>query len=1425
MKHATPFGSTFACLIVAGLLLWPGMVGAQSLADYTTSPPFLNTTATPNVLLLFDNSGSMNSKAYDEPFDPTKVYYGAFNPYECYTYATNRFQPDPAANPTTLGTCGSSYPWNGNLLNYVSMRRVDIAKVVLTGGKCTSSTGGSGRDSVGNCLRTVGQDNFSNTACCKDQTQSVTVAQASGRMPAANIPVSGNVYFHLMGSISALKGSFCVDDDSTKPTGSSCSDADGFAESNSQIIVDHFEPTTGVIQQVGAKARFGLMEFNSNSGTVNGGKVMIDVGGNMITLLNAIDNTVSSEWTPLSESLYEATRYFAQIPPAYTTSDYSHTVQNRDPYYFTQPQWASTSQYVTCCKSFVIIFTDGQPTQDTNVPSTIYDYVHATGGHALIGVNGPGHCSTPAGCTVPHSNAIHSSHGGGLTNHGATSPQVDHHDNCSSYFGGLSSDSCNSNGSHYLDDVAYWAHTTDLRPCNGTADGTIAGINVTGKCLQGFQNLTVYTFFAFGTGAKILQDAAKYGGFEDLNGNNQFDAADVWDRVNNFTGAAGADGLPDTYFESANADDMKDKLVATINSILARSSSGTSASVLASSSTGEGALYQAYFYPRSTQDPNVTWIGFTHGLFVDSFGNLREDTVQDGRLIYDQDYILKTYYDSANGEVVVERYRDLDGDGKADPVIDTNGDTIPDTPQKFDTKKLNEVKGIWEAGRRLALMPSSSRKILTWVDPNGDGIVDGGTDNGTHTNVASGEVIPFTTANSSALAPYLRGEAAPSPYQTDAIIEFIRGCEPSACSAATNNQTPLRQRILSVVDDAGANVMKVWKYGDPIHSTPTIVAAPRERYDVLYGDASYTAFLNQYRSRRQVAYVGANDGILHAFNVGFYNRGDDTSGGSPGVEHGWFSNTATLDGRGQKLGDELWGFIPMQLLPHLKWLAQTDYSHVYYVDLKPKVTDARIFTPDTDHPNGWGTILIGGFRLGGSCEACPIGNGPAMSVTANFTGAGNTTRKFYSAYFVLDITNPEVEPKLLWSFTDTGLGFATGYPTIVRVNPSASAKTDNTNAKWFVIFGSGPTGYDGSIVQSSRMYAVNLKTGPTTGNVVTINVDTANASYKAFMGDLISLDKDLDYRADAIYGGSVVPDGSLPWRGKLYRLTTGIASASPPGFGANTNPSTWGFTNEPTKIIESFTLGGSSVDVGPIVAAPTVTLDDAGNVWLFFGTGRYFGANDKTDATTQYFFGIKDSVLSGSCAETSATNCIDNDLVNVSNATVCVSCASTSNVTGVSGATSFATLMGLVQSKEGWVTTMPTARERVIVAPTLLGGVVFFPSFVPVDDICSGVGQGYLYGLFYLTGSAYTEPVLGTSASGADTISNRNVYLGEGMASQAAIHIGGQGSGGSGTSSGTGCQGRTTLLIQTSTGSLNGLCSRPPKQVWSRYLSWNHQRD
>ena len=98
----------------------------------------------------------------------------------------------------------------------------------------------------------------------------------------------------------------------------------------------------------------------------------------------------------------------------------------------------------------------------------------------------------------------------------------------------------------------------------------------------------------------------------------------------------GTDGIPDNYFESATVDDLQEQADGDDHGIIRRSASGTSVSVLATSASGEGSIYQAYFFTSDVGRvvTSCEWTGYTHALFIDAFGNLREDTVQDGVLDY-----------------------------------------------------------------------------------------------------------------------------------------------------------------------------------------------------------------------------------------------------------------------------------------------------------------------------------------------------------------------------------------------------------------------------------------------------------------------------------------------------------------------------------------------------------------------------------------------------------------------------------------------------------------------------------------------------------------------------------------------------------------------------------------------------------------------
>src|SRR4029077_6892952 len=51
------------------------------------------------------------------------------------------------------------------------------------------------------------------------------------------------------------------------------------------------------------------------------------------------------------------------------------------------------------------------------------------------------------------------------------------------------------------------------------------------------------------------------------------------------------------------------------------------------------------------------------------------------------------------------------------------------------------------------------------------------------------------------------------------------------------------------------------------------------------GDCSYAAFANMHSKRRRVVFAGANDGFLHAFDSGVYDRDDDGTAVGPTAAH------------------------------------------------------------------------------------------------------------------------------------------------------------------------------------------------------------------------------------------------------------------------------------------------------------------------------------------------------------------------------------------------------------------------------------------------------------------------------------------------------------------------------------------------------------
>ena len=157
--------------------------------------------------------------------------------------------------------------------------------------------------------------------------------------------------------------------------------------------------------------------------------------------------------------------------------------------------------------------------------------------------------------------------------------------------------------------------------------------------------------------------------------------------------------------------------------------------------------------------------------------------------------------------------------------------------------------------------------------------------------------------------------------------------------------------------------------GDIVASEARYVKTPLFRY----GDTGYADYKAAQMDRAGMVYVGANDGMLHAFKA--------------------------------ETGQEAWAYIPSMVLPDIHKLADKEYAakHQFFVDNSPEVGDICPTAPTTACTGAqWKTILVGGLNRGGK------------------------------GYYALDITNPAA-PVLLWEFTDANLGYTYGNPRITKL--------------------------------------------------------------------------------------------------------------------------------------------------------------------------------------------------------------------------------------------------------------------------------------------------------------------------------------------------------------------------------------------------------
>jgi type IV pilus assembly protein PilY1 len=424
-------------------------------------------------------------------------------------------------------------------------------------------------------------------------------------------------------------------------------------------------------------------------------------------------------------------------------------------------------------------------------------------------------------------------------------------------------------------------------------------------------------------------------------------------------------------------------------------------------------------------------------------------------------------------------------------------------------------------------------------------------------------------------------------------------------------------------------------------------------------------------------YVGSNSGMLHAFRLGYIRNQSDEMNPAKLCED---SSASTCDTA--NLGKEEWAFIPKDVMPYLRYMADPEYDHIYTVDLKPFIISA-----------GSKRILIGGMRLGGACENGSI-NPPA-----------DTDPVGRSAYFALDITDP-LSPEYLWSYAPDGMGFTYTGPAYVK------RKDSHNDWQYFVMFASGPTTYDGKSTQDLEIYTLDLFTG---AELRVYGDQTSEMNINnAFGGRLFTygLDVNEDGQTDFIFlGYTDTASGAYnKMKGGIIKIHTG-----------SDDPDNWDYDT-------SFLTFAANPITAPVKAMECFP-DELDYPYLYFGTGRYFSADDVTQDGTNdlnHLYGVP------FIYDENNNRLVGGSGINSSNNSSNLTCDSLNAI-------------DTNPQQAAWHIELEAAggdylRERSYADPTTTDfNVVFFDSAQPTDIVCESGGRSRSWVVNCATGQAITD--------------------------------------------------------------------------------------
>ncbi|GGA38306.1 pilus assembly protein [Dyella nitratireducens] len=1261
LRYARLHCRLLAC--ITALTLSAGVSAATTLAD---TPVYSTSNVPANLMLSLSveyPTGTVGAYTDSSGYSASTTYLGYFDSAKCYDYNNNTgagyFVPVNSTGPVCSGH------WSGNMLNWALMTSLDEFRQALTGGNrsvdnatttvlkrsnlnAAQSTlknfpdktiGASVNGSTANVSPStvIGDSNYSSlsTVYLRSYAQGSTFV-ISNNSAFSNSGVTGNV--NNVATTYNAQVQVCV----AGMLESNCNSAHNTTD---YIGAGVYNKPDGLIQQNFTKIRVGAAGYGFLFGNASpNGVVRALLHDNGPTAYNGYGARTSNkyaEWDPSSGIFYQnpdaADKTYATAPGniAFTDSGainylnkfgYNGNYEQYDTvgdlywstlaYYMQVPLDSSYTNGLSQSNSTdptFPVFT-GTPAKSSNNPTVNDPIQYTCQNNAIVTIgdahtwldsavpsSGPGTGLTPltAGGTV--GTALDASNyvtklgnlplieAQGTTAASQTMAQ---------YLGVASLGGAYEIGSpeyatYNMAGLAYYAHINDIRAdVAGNQKVTTYVVDVLEPgTYDGSASHPTYnpSNLSKGAGPNMYWLAAKYGGFNDVNGNGV--PANILTWHTNNTTAAAKNLRPDNYFPGNQAGLIQSGLQQIFNNIASTSSQTGSGLTINTSRalTSVTANTAPYYAPAAgfpaytTQYTPVTWTGDVTGMVA--------TTASDGTI------------SAVSGTSPWHAQLQLD--------------TLT---QATSSSSSTNIVG-WNTGRR----------IITWNGSKGVPF--------RYTNLSSSEqsAVDATSAGSDFVS-YLRGDKS-------------------------NEGTEFRAR---------AHIL-----GDIVNSAAVLVQGALSTSYTESHNPGYTTFTSNVASRMPVVYVGANDGMLHAFEADFQGATSSnavTGGGSelfayiPSMLFNGPNNTPLVDG--------------LPALGNLNGVSSNNFAHHFYVDATPQVADADFtYTSNgasnptsTASTSAWHTVLAGGLGKGGKgIYALDITSVPAVVDTTSSTKVEKSQAS-----------------NVLWEFTDADMGYSYGAPLIIKTRKYG----------WVVAVTSGYNNTGGSLAGHGILYILNIQTGAI---LQKIDTGVGSAAKPAGLAQATAYTQDVtDGTVDQIYAGDLL--------GNVWRFDLTEAAVDSSGNPTGNYPS-------PTLLA---TLTDGSGNAQPITTMPrveeSISSDGLSTLrWVFVGTGKFLDITDLTDTQQQTMYALRDG--SGSTPSTSGLPLTRSVLTPITSL--------------ITGATLSDTSSGWYYDLTGTAGGSNGGTERIVVAPSTATGlnVVAWVTVIPSSDPCSL--QGALYAVNY----------------------------------------------------------------------------------------------